>query len=202
MLPSNWALLDARTNLEAALKIWNVEPSQIPWETGILAWATNLQKEFATPEWTAATCENRLQVDRTLQERTQRGAMQTKAEGTHTGEERWCNMDQFFVETVSSTCAVVGFFVGYAVSLAKDSKEFCQSRQGQAELSVDWEILPPLCRADNVEERNIKVAEVRERAKAERASGSGGARGSMDPPLERSLSPSSLSSAVDYDPDP
>ena len=79
-----------------------------------------------------------------------------KAEGTHTGEERWCNMDQYFVETVSSTCAVVGFFVGYAVSLAKDSKEFCQSRQGQAELSVDWEILPPLCRAGNVEVRNIQ----------------------------------------------
>ena len=72
-----------------------------------------------------------------------------------------------------------------------------------------WDILAPLCRAENVEARNIKLEEVREEdkaktesAKAERASGSGGASGSRDPPPERSLSPSSLSSAMDYDPDP
>ena len=44
---------------------------------------------------------------------------------------------------------------------------------------MDLNILPPLCRADNVEARSIELNELREkeRAKAERACGPGSARG-------------------------
>ena len=77
---------------------------------------------------------------------------------------------------------------------------------------MDWNILPLLCRADNVEARSIEWEELREkeRAKAERASGPGSARGSGESAgtalhLERSLeserSPQSRSpwSDVDYE---
>ena len=47
--------------------------------------------------------------------------MQTHTDITNTSEARWCNVDQFLHETVSSTCAVVGFFVGYSVTLPSDT---------------------------------------------------------------------------------
>ena len=70
----------------------------------------------------------------------------------------------------SSTCAVVGFFVGYSAILPKATSELCPFRRQQAELSVDWHILPPPCRADNVVERNRQLEDVRrgERSKAAR----------------------------------
>ena len=128
-----------------------------------------------------------MRVDPTLQARLQRGDMQTQAESSHTGQERCCNVAQFFHDTVSSTCAVVGFFVGYAVALPKNTPEICPFCQAQAELSVDWDILPQLCHADNVEARSIQVEDVREteRATTERASGSGSARGPWNPPERR-----------------
>ena len=65
--------------------------------------------------------------------------------------------EQFIYETVSSTLAFVGFLVGYSVAFPKDTSEFCPSRQTQAELSVDWNRLPLLCRADSVVARNRQL---------------------------------------------
>ena len=90
-------------------------------------------------------------------------------------------MDDATFEVVSSTCTVVGFFVGYSVALAKDTTEVSQSRKRQAEMSVDWGILPPPCRKGKLEERNVKLEEKRDKAKAERASESGNAIGFADP---------------------
>eukprot|EP00974_Lingulodinium_polyedra_P022340 2156269-Lingulodinium_polyedra.AAC.1 len=59
--------------------------------------------------------------------------MQTRAQGARTGEERWSNADEYFCEFVSSTCAVVGVFVGYSVFSGKGSSPICTSRVNQAE---------------------------------------------------------------------
>ena len=55
------------------------------------------------------------------------------------------NFDQFLYEMVSSTCAVVGFFVGYSMTLPEDTSELCPSRQTQAECGLEYiaAALPP-----------------------------------------------------------
>jgi hypothetical protein len=65
-----------------------------------------------------------LRVHPTLQARLQREDTQTHAQSSHTTEERWCIVDQYLHETVSSTCAVVGFFVGYTVALPTHIRAF------------------------------------------------------------------------------
>ena len=101
--------------------------------------------------------------------------MQTHVERTHTGDKRWSNFDQFLYEIVSSTCAVVGFFVGFSVILLANTAGLATSRQTQAELSVDWNVLPPLCRAVNVVARNRQLEVVRrnERSNAARPKATG-----------------------------
>ena len=84
--------------------------------------------------------------------------MQQKAQTTHTGEERWTNMDSNCYEVISSGCAIVGFFVGYGVSQGKKKGGLCSSREGEAECTINWELMPPLCRADDVDAKNEKIA--------------------------------------------
>ena len=62
---------------------------------------------------------------------------------THTGEARWTNMDSQCYEVISSGCAIVGFFVGYGVA---------------QECTINWKLMPPLCRADDVDAKNEKIA--------------------------------------------
>ena len=111
--------LDLQTHLEVVLKNWCAQPSDIPWEEGFMIWAGQRDNKFETPGWWQAAQCKKLRGDPTLQVRLQRGGMQTDAKSSHTGEARWCNVDQYLDETVSSTCAVVGFFVGYSVTLPK-----------------------------------------------------------------------------------
>ena len=109
-----------------------------------MIWAGQLGNKFEAPGWWQATNCNKLRVDPTLQVRLQQGGMQTNTQSNHTGEEQWCNVDQYLDETVSSgACAVVGFFVGYTVALPKHKPDRFRLHRSQAELSVDWSILPP-----------------------------------------------------------
>ena len=89
-----------------------------------------------------------------MQKRAVRNEMQREAETSHRGEARWTNMDNYLIERMSSACAIVGFFVGYGVALGKNSTDLCQSRAGQAETTIDFTLLPPLCRPDDVELKN------------------------------------------------
>ena len=93
-----------------------------------------------------------------------------------TGEARWTNMDNQCYEAVSSGCAIVGFFVGYGVSQGKKTGDLCESRAGDAECTIDWELMPPLCRQDDVDAKNEKIVASR-REKTE-AAGSSSADGS------------------------
>ena len=98
--------------------------------------------------------------------RSSRGAMQKTAQTTHTGEERWTNMDQNCFEVISSGCAIVGFFVGYGVALGKVVGDLCPSRQDDAEVTIDWNLMPPLCRPDNIDTKNTELEEKRQKKEA------------------------------------
>ena len=144
--------------------------------------------------------------DPEIQKRSNRKEMQMKAQTTHTGEERWSNLDNFCIECISSSCAIVGFFVGYGVALGKDSSDLCQSRKQDAEMSIDFNMMPPLCRPDDVNNKNKFLDEWRQAQEMARAGashivedashivedgpGEGDAAGSGDNPF-----------GVDYDPD-
>ena len=168
-LSTNWATVDIASNLEEVMQHWQARPQDIPWEQGVLRWASSKGKTFETPKWRAAASNYRMRVDPELQHRRDRQEMQTKAQGSHLGEERWCNTDQYFHEYVSSSCAVVGMFLGYSVILGKATGDLTGSRIDQSEASVDWSLLPPLCRADDVEARNIRLEEKRQKEAREAA---------------------------------
>ena len=92
-----------------------------------------------------------------------------KAQKTHTGEERWTNVDRHFIEVCSSSCAIVGFSVGYSVVLGKKNNGLCQSRQGDAEVTIDWDLMPPL--PDNMDEKNTEIKEKRQKRERETTGG-------------------------------
>ena len=110
-------------------------------------------------------------IDPELRNRQHRVEMQRKAQTTHTGEARWTNMDQNCYEVMSSGCAIVGFFVGYGVAQGKNKGGLCSSRAGDAECTIDWKLMPPLCRPDDVHAKNEKIAASRQE-KTEAASSS------------------------------
>ena len=165
---SNWVLMDLEANMEEVLKSWNEKPSDISWKTGFIRSAKG--RSFCLKRWVDESYEYQLRLDPELQKRSDRNAMQTQAEACHLGEERWCNTDSEHFEYVSSTCAVVGFFVGYSVAIGKHTSSICPSRGLQAETSVDWSLMPPLCRRDDVEVKNAKL-------EAERVAGQPGSSG-------------------------
>ena len=92
-------------------------------------------------------------------------------------------MDDCCFEAISSGCAIVGFFVGYGVSLGKKSTDLCASRAMDAECTINWDLMPPLCRPDDVDDKNKRVVASR-RAKTEAAdsssAGAGDTRGDSD----------------------
>jgi len=83
--------------------------------------------------------------------------MQSLAEKGKTGEPRWSCIDAGGLEVISSGCSVVGFFIGYGV-LSKSS-QVTTSRKKQAEHNLDWAMLPPLCRPDNLAAKNAALAQ-------------------------------------------
>ena len=107
-----------------------------------------------TPEWRQACKTCSMPFDPEIQERMDRKAMQ-KAQTTHMGEERWSNVDNHLIECISSGCLIVGFFVGY--SAATKTSGLCESRMKDAETNIDWSMMPPLCRPDDVDKKNMQV---------------------------------------------
>ena len=150
-------------------------------EKGYLRW--HLEKEnrkFETGYMAGLAANYQMRFDREIHERQQRKVMQEKMQKTHTGEDRWTNIDNYCIELISSGCAIVGMFVGYSVARAKPG-DLCTSRQHDAETSVDWLQMPPLCRPDDVDKQNAAIELRRQEAEQKKqraASGSGGARGS------------------------
>eukprot|EP00974_Lingulodinium_polyedra_P123718 11187869-Lingulodinium_polyedra.AAC.1 len=69
--------------------------------------------------------------------------MQTGCEKSHTGEQRWTVVDSEFYEYVSSQIAIVGFGVGYGTTHGKNTSPINPSRLKQAEMSINWGIMPP-----------------------------------------------------------
>ena len=122
-----------------------------------------------------------MRFDPEIQERSDRWAMQMKAQTTHTGEERWTNVNSDLDEVFSSGCSIVGLFVGYSVAQGNKSNDLCQSRSTDAETNIDWNMMPPLCRPDDVDEKNKWVEEQR-RTKEMRADPSHGIVFSSPPP--------------------
>ena len=114
-----------------------------------------------TPAWLRTCNQRAMMFDPAMQERSDRLAMQRKSQTTHTGEERWTNVNSDLDEVFSSGCSIVGFFVGYSVALGKKSTDLCQSRSKDAETTIDWSLIPPLCRPDDVHEKNKRVEERR-----------------------------------------
>ena len=131
-----------------------------------------LEKEtrtYDTPQWRDLCGKSQMCFDPKLQKRVKE--MQVKAQKTHTGEERWTNVDRHFIEVCSSSCAIVGFSVGYSVALGKKNNGLCQSRQGDAEVTIDWDLMPPLCRPDNVNEKHAEIKENRQKKRKARQPG-------------------------------
>ena len=87
-----------------------------------------------------------LPVDPELNKRLNRHAMQTSAEQGNRGEPRWTCMDCTGLECMSSSCSIVGFWVGYDKYRGRKNSNITMSRKGQAEHNVDWSRLPPMCR--------------------------------------------------------
>ena len=112
-----------------------------------------------------------MQIDPELQKRVSRKAMQEKAQKTHTGEERWTNIDRHFIEVCSSACAIVGFFVGYSVALGRNNSDLCLSRRGDAEVTIAWGLIPPLCRPDNIYQKNMEIKKKRQKRESETTRG-------------------------------
>ena len=134
---------------------------------------TQRGRKYMTPEWREACHSYSMPFDPEILKRSDRRAMQMKAQTTHTGEERWTNLDQDLVECLSSGCSIVGFFVGYSVAQGNKSNDLCQSCSTDAENNIDWNMMPPLCRPDDVDEKNKRVEEQR-RTKEKRADASHG----------------------------
>ena len=112
---------------------------------------------FETDEMKDDCLKRQLKLDPEIHKRQSRGDMQRDAQAGHTGEARWTNMDGQCYEVMSSGCAIVGFFVGYGVALGKEKNGLCTSRTLQAESTIDWGMVPPLCRLDDVDAKNEKV---------------------------------------------
>ena len=112
-------------------------------------------RKYTTPAWRNACEKCSMPFDPEIQARMDRKAMQRKAQTTHTGEERWSNLDNELIECISSGCSIVGLFVGYSV--ATKNSGLCESRMKDAETNIDWSMMPPLCRPDDVDKKNMQV---------------------------------------------
>ncbi len=58
-------MLDLQTHVEVVLNKWWVQPSDIPWEEGILRWAGQRGNKFEALGWQQAAQCNQLRVDHT-----------------------------------------------------------------------------------------------------------------------------------------
>ena len=70
-------------------------------------------------------------------------------------------LDRECYENRSSMCSIVGFFIGYSCAEGKHKAGTTTSRVGEAENKLRWRLIPPLCRKDNVHEKNASLARMR-----------------------------------------
>ena len=96
--------------------------------------------------------------DEMLERRKDRLKMQDESEKTHMGETPWTNVDNMGYEVVSSRCSVVGMLVGHAATIAK---AITGSRAQTGTQGVDFRFLPPLCRPDDIDDKNFMLQEKR-----------------------------------------
>ena len=167
-LPWNWAAFDLETTLPKWLEENQLIPADFAIRRGFTRWLRKSGKEFKLKNWEHDARHYQLRHEPEMQKRYDRCAMQTGAETSHYGEARWSNVDSQMYEVTSSAVSVVAMLVGYGPFQGKKNSDICQSRAGQAETSLDVNCLPPLCRPDNVEEKNKWLAVWREKPKEER----------------------------------
>ena len=136
--------------------------------SGVHKWARTYGKTYASKTWRPQVDANSLPIDVPLQQSQIRKEMQTKAEAGHQGEPRWTHTDGQFFETMSSGCAIVGFFVGYQPCPGK-AGALAISRQGQVELGLDWKLIPGVCRPDDLEARDARLPVFRAEKAAKKA---------------------------------
>ena len=153
-LGTNWAAVDMDTWIDSVIEEKGGTIEEVR-QKGFIRWMLEKGATFDTETY---DCLNyRMKFDPEIHKRQSCGEMQKEAQTTHTGEARWTNMDGQCYEVISSGCAIVGFFVGYGVALCKEKNGLCASRKGQAESTINWELMPPLCRLDDVDAKNEKV---------------------------------------------
>ena len=202
-LQTNWAYVDLKENVERVIEEYGGRPNDIILREGFCKWMHEKEKGWKSASWEELCNMNKMPLDPTMQKRAVRNEMQREAETSHRGEARWTNMDNYLIECMSSACAIVGFFVGYGVALGKNSTDLCQSRAGQAETTIDFTLLPPLCRPDDVESKNT-LLEIKRKKNKEAAgqSSDGAAQSSHEPPDgQSSHEPPGLAyDDADYDP--
>ena len=109
---------------------------------GFIRWMLSGLRKFGTQEIESLCQKSEMRFDPELQKRRVRGTMQMQAQKSHTGEPRWTNMDQWLLESMSSGCAIVGFFIGYSVAMGKATSRLCGSRVHEAETTIDWMMMP------------------------------------------------------------
>ena len=63
---------------------------------------------------------------------------------------------------MSSHDAVVGFFVGYGPAESNAKNHITLSRNNQAEVDLDWDMVPPFCRPDDIVTKNAELARRRQ----------------------------------------
>ena len=63
---------------------------------------------------------------------------------------------------MSSHDAVVGFFVGYGPAESSATNHITFSRNNQAEVDLDWDMVPPFCRPDDIVTKNAELARRRQ----------------------------------------
>ena len=97
-MSSNWATVDMEKTFGAVIEAENADISEVC-QKGFCRWM--LEKEtrtYDTPQWRDLCGKSQMRFDPKLQKRVSRKEMQVKAQKTHTGEERWTNVDRHFIE--------------------------------------------------------------------------------------------------------
>ena len=144
---------------------YKIDPESIPWDVGFLRTFCEKGKglwNFESKRMRELLEANNFPFDPQLQKTQNRREMQTVAEAnTRTGEPRWHMLDRECYENRSSMCIIVGFFIGYCCAQGKHNAGTTTSRTGYAEHGLRWESIPPLCRKDNVFEKNALLEHMR-----------------------------------------
>ena len=180
-LGTNWAPVDMDTWIDRVIEAKEGTFEEVR-QKGFIQWVLEGKRTFDTEALKKDCDNNKMRFDPELHKRLSRGDMQRDAQAGHTGEARWTNMDGQCYEVISSGCAIVGVFVGYGVSVAKDKSGLCKSRKNNAECTVNWDLMPPLCRPfDGVDAKNEWVVVNNAEAAASSSANAGDTHDPLNP---------------------